>query len=475
MRRTILLAATLLCCAASATRADEGATRVDLDAPEVVDGLHLEDATGDGRADLFLLRGRTLHVYPGRAEGLPDAKPAFTATLPDDVTFLDVRTPGPGGPSILVLGEAGVRTLALGDGGARPFEGTAAALTWSDGQQAAFADLVRPDGALLLPTTGGFAVHPSPDAAWPVREVRAPMHLDVRPPGGFVEDVGVVTRAHAPVWWGPPIRPGAAPTLWTLGGAALVADTPFGAVRRPVDVLPPAGDRRLLDLDGDGAPEVIHLEVGNLNATLAAFRAPRLALDGDRVAATGGDLRSPAAVLRLAGYVVRHDFLDLDRDGRLDFVVTTIPVDIKNTLRALGGRVTAYTRAFLNRGAEGRMYPAAADATVISDVEVEVRFSPAGRLDIRRHFTILPTCDLDGDGRLDLAIRTGKEELTVRRGVGDGVWEETGAPLAIPPLGPSLDVDAWAADLTADGRDEIVLVYRRPPGGRDRVRVIRSP
>ena len=55
-------------------------------------------------------------------------------------------------------------------------------------------------------------------------------------------------------------------------------------------------------------------------------------------------------------------------NGRLDFAVTTIPVDLKNTLRALGGRVTAYTHAFLNRGTAGRMYPVQADATVASDV-----------------------------------------------------------------------------------------------------------
>ena len=37
---------------------------------------------------------------------------------------------------------------------------------------------------------------------------------------------------------------------------------------------------------------------------------------------------------------------DLDGDGRLDFVATVIPVDARNTIRALGGAVTVRDTAF---------------------------------------------------------------------------------------------------------------------------------
>ena len=60
----------------------------------------------------------------------------------------------------------------------------------------------------------------------------------------------------------------------------------------------------------------------------------------------------------------------------------------------------------------------------------------------------------------------------VRRGAAEGVWEREGRRVAIPPMGEHPDLDAFPVDLTGDRRDELVLVYRAPPGGRDRVVVL---
>ena len=91
-----------------------------------------------------------------------------------------------------------------------------------------------------------------------------------------------------------------------------------------------------------------------------------------------------------------------------------------------------------------------------------------------RSLTILVTGDYDGDGRKDLAIRTDGETLTIRRGMpGRAVWAAEGRDVPIPPVGDSPGVEGHAADLTGDGRDEVVLLYRKPHGGRDRVWVIR--
>jgi hypothetical protein len=266
------------------------------------------------------------------------------------------------------------------------------------------------------------------------------------------------------VYCGTASGPGEAPPLWALGDRQLVAARPEGLAPFDVSFLPPEGERHLEDLDGDGVPEVSHVEWDTQGATLAVFQ-PRVP--------SGGDLRPPAAVLRLPGYLIQHDFTDVNADGRLDFVVTTVPVDARNTIRALTGRVTAHTKAFLARPPGERIYPAVPDATVSSDVVIRIRFSAAGRIEIHRFFTIVPTGDLDGDGTLDLAIRTAPAELTIRRGTKDGVWERAGRTLSIPEPGETDEIDAWPADLDRSTQgDELLLVYRGVHGAPDRAYVL---
>jgi hypothetical protein len=401
-------------------------------------------------------------MYLGRPGSLPAAAAAGTTILPEDVTFLDVES-----TDFVVLGENGTRTLVPKDG--TETRRADVRLDWVDRTHAAFADLALADGALLLPTPDGWRYLPAIDGAAPI-EIAVPPRLDVRPPGAFLEDVGTVTRAHPPVWRGPPLGGGEAPVLWALGGQRLVATTPLGIAAYDVSFLPPQGERHLTDLDADGTPEVVHVEWNNQDAAVAVFHAPPLAHSGGAlVVDPKADLRPPAAVLRLPGYLVQHDFDDLDGDGRLDLVVTTIPVDARNTIRALTGRVTAHTKAFLCRTPGERTYPTMPDATVTSDIGIRIRFSAAGTIEIHRFFTIVAGGDFDGDGRRDLAIRTTPSEITIYRGAAEGVWEKTGRVLEIPPPGASDEIDAWAADLDGDAKDELVLVYRGAHGAADRV------
>ena len=93
-----------------------------------------------------------------------------------------------------------------------------------------------------------------------------------------------------------------------------------------------------------------------------------------------------------------------------------------------------------------------------------------------RSFTILLDGDFDGDGRKDLAIRTAPNELTIHPGVAveGGIWADAQAAitLQIPPKAEHPDIDGYTADVDGDGKDEIVLVYRKTPGGKDRVRIV---
>ena len=110
-----------------------------------------------------------------------------------------------------------------------------------------------------------------------------------------------------------------------------------------------------------------------------------------------------------------------------------------------------------------------------SDIRVRILFTFSGSIDVQRSYTILATADLDGDGRKDLVIRTAPDTLSVHRGTASGVWEKEPTPVRIPTMGKSPDVEAYAADLTGDGKDDLVLLYKAPPGGSDVVLFLRSP
>ena len=140
------------------------------------------------------------------------------------------------------------------------------------------------------------------------------------------------------------------------------------------------------------------------------------------------------------------------------------------------GRVTARTRAFLNRSASdpSTLFASKPDAEVSSDIRVRILFTFSGAIDVQRSYTILATADLDGDGRKDLAIRTPEGPLSVRRGTAEGVWDGEARSVPIPPVGDSPDVEGYVTEATGDRKDDLVLLYRAGAGGADRVYLVPS-
>jgi hypothetical protein len=444
-----------------------------LEAPASVAGLRVGDVDGDGVQDLLALEGREVRVWTGARGRLPARAPRWRVLLPAEVSFVDVAREGR--PALLALGEAATQRLALlPDGATRATSlPDVAGLGWRDGAKAVFADL-HPD------PLGPEHLAPVP-AGWVLRSEAGARALEVAParvttaPGPFLEDAAVLTEGlpHVLALAAHGAARSAERVLWSLAGDSLVR---LEGKRRDVydlSFLPATGQRRLLDVDGDQVPEVLHGEGDNRSLKLAFFRLPG---PRDGTPPPPGDLRPPFAYLKLSGFSLEPVFVDLDADGRLDVVVTTIDIDGPNVLRAVtSGRVAAQTRAFLQRRSETGLpaYPAQPDAAVASDVGVKIRFGYAGNLDIARSFTIVPQGDLDGDGRRDLVIRTGLDRLAVRAGAATGVWAGEARVLPIPPLGEGEELDALPADLDGDGRDELVLHVRAAPGGRDRLLVIR--
>jgi hypothetical protein len=439
-----------------------------LDVPGVVSGLLLEDADADGTRDLTLLVGREVLVWRGAAGGPLAAAPTWRFPLPDDASYCDLETAPrvasgrPQPPRVLAL--AGRRLVRVShDGAAATVEGIALDGAWGPGKPL-FADLAGPQ-RLLLPAARGWRWFPR----WP-----DPASLDLeQPPRRFTTASGAFLDESATVdeRWGAPHAAG--DSLWILGprGLQSFARGEDGAVATSTlatDFRNESGRairNRLVDLDADGVPDLCHEATSNLDGVYAFFHAPG---PGEEPA-----LGAARAVVHLSGFQIPASYPDLDGDRRPDLVVTTIEIDASNTMRAIGGKVTARTKAFRNRSGEGGdLFPARPDAERESTIGVAIRFSYTGAIDVERSFTIVPGGDLDGDGRKDLAIRTAPDALTVWPGIAGGRWGEEPRRVAIPALEPGETLDAHPADLTGDGRDELVLVYGPKPGGRARVAVL---
>ncbi|MGE0191029.1 MAG: FG-GAP repeat domain-containing protein [Planctomycetota bacterium] len=451
-----------LALAARPARAEERAAfRVELDAPLVA--LRVEDADGDGVDDLVTLDAkRTLSVWRGRHEGGPVPTPTWRHTLDEGVAFVALEA-GASPAGYVTLGTTGARRHGWDDPTPRPVEG-ASALTWSSQAGALLADLSLPEVGLLLPTPSGWRVERPGSEPW---FVSARPARRVAPAGPFLEDRLTLTTAWSTPFLGrtPGDADGAA--LYWIEGTTLEARSPSGQPWSwDLGPLPIGTIRTLRDLDGDRRPEVIERAGTNQESHYALARP--VVRDGKTALETLGGFR-------LAGFQLDPEWVDVNRDGRLDVVITTIPIHGSNILRTItAGRVTAWHNAYLQRAPGGpSAFPAEPDGVVPSDVEVNIRFTYAGTIEVERALTLVVDADGDGDGHVDLLCREGDAVLRWHRGSAAGVWTTEGQAVSIPPRGDSPDVPAYAGDLDGDGHDDVVLVYRAPPGGREVIVIVR--
>jgi hypothetical protein len=360
---------------------------------------------------------------------------------------------------------------------------------WTDARRAHVTDFVR-GTALFLPTATGLRWIPDwIGARGTGYDVPLAPRRKVTPAGPFLEDRTTVSFA-----WPSPFAltswdgAGGKPAAFFVGTDGVHAFVPEGSGLRdlvyPTEFLPPTTgtqERRrvLVDLEGDGVPDLVQETTTNNSGEYAFFRTPAPKVPppaaGPLVA---GDLRPARGLVRLTGFQLPAEYVDLDGDGRTDFVVTTIEIDGSNVMRAVTKKVvTARTRAFLNRSKgkpEDDFFLAKPDVERSSEIGVRLLFTFSGSIEVQRSFTILAGADLDGDRRKDLVIRTAPDALTVWPSTADGVWAGTPRTIAVPAVGSSPDVEGYVGDLSGDGRDDLVLVYRAPPGGTDRTVVVRE-
>jgi hypothetical protein len=250
------------------------------------------------------------------------------------------------------------------------------------------------------------------------RSVTADLDGDGRPEILFANFIHGSTHDHFPVfvYWG--------------------TDQGYSATRRSDFPTESATGLAVADLDGNGRPDLVIANMGKEDDTVFASAGPRAAAAPPLV--SGATARSRIywqhedgfALERVTDLPTRHavdvKIADLDGDGRLDVVF-------------LQGGDWPSVRVYFR------------DVRGYSTERVQ-EISVTGRGFVDGIAGELAVADLDGDGRLDLAVAAGGEalELLLNRGRDFAAWERR----TLPAQGP---LSVVAVDLNRDGRIDLAV------------------
>ena len=171
--------------------------------------------------------------------------------------------------------------------------------------------------------------------------------------------------------------------------------------------------------------------------------------------------QQPSSVVASGGIQIDNQRLDLDGDGTLDIIVTSVDFGLGTILRALFAR-TVSLRLSIYRMANG-VYP--------SEPNVARRITATVNLSEGEIFVpAVVAADVNGDGLKDLLVQDGLDELRIFLGTGDAnlfTDESQRIALALPDDREQIQV----ADLDRDGRDDLILLI--DADGERRVTTVR--
>ena len=220
---------------------------------------------------------------------------------------------------------------------------------------------------------------------------------------------------------------------------------------------------RFADVNGDGVPDIVTLETvstGVFNKT-TTYRVHHGKLEADQLTFDS----EADTVLSSRGFQLNARIAPLD-DTRKMMVTASVQLGVRAIIGAL------FSRAVTMRV---RVYPPANNGTIASvpstTIKGRVRFDfGTGQVE----FPTIAFGDIDGDGINDLILKERKRVLHWRRGTGDGGFDARSRSLQI--FGPAEGANVVLADLTGNGRDELVVLYGRADGETlaGRVAVIRD-
>ncbi len=478
--------------------------RTDLEVGGRITEVLVHDLDGDGRLDLFVVRGREALVFFQQADGGWPAAPNQRFRFHPRTVLFDVGDlEGDGTAEVVLVQSKGLfayRLRRLGGRllyGLRPEKVTDVDSFFSRPveQEVRRKDLLRDldgDGDLdaVLPQGDGFALleNLGPDGEGGVR-FAAPRQLPAPPKA--VLHLGsdrLSSRLFASYWFANPNVAqfdGAGPQELVLAREGTVSV--FGAgqagglplTRRGTYTI--AGQRQfsrnvenpleldftmpllVRDLDGDGRVDLSSTHVGQ--------GATRIYTNGPDPARAFAD---PALTVRVKGVTFFSYFVDVDGDGRDDLVLPRMDqVGAWSILKALVTRsVPVEMLVFFQR--DDGSFPSEPDSRRGLDVPLLIRSTEEG---LRLGSSIIASVDgdYDGDGRRDLLYRTSDATLGAFRGLpGRRIGDSAAGEAEVPSLDEHRFCLPLVRDLDGDGRDDVVLRYWSWNRDADRLTILRS-
>lgn len=229
----------------------------------------------------------------------------------------------------------------------------------------------------------------------------------------------------------------------------------------------------LADMNGDGVGDLVIFDLETRGddgqARSSEFWDMSSALKvhfGSPTPGGTGFATEPGAVLRVEGTPFAFDRHDFDHDGQVDVVFTSIDPTFFKIVGTIFSALAKNTVSFdlqVHRMVDGAYgdRPAA---------DLSIKFGTGRESGKTPMIPAQLVGDVNGDGRLDLLVQEGREELRIHLGVPGGRLV-AGSPQTIDVAMPADEEFTWLVDLDRNGKQD-VLIHHPFTTGAQRVTLL---